>query len=67
MRNSKLSHPDEEQSTAISQVIQQDKKINNIHYDKKKKMELINDHNKAPEEKFNIKRKIAFYITSMNK
>ena len=30
-------------------------------------MELINDHNKAPEEKFNIKRKIAFYITSMNK
>ena len=37
MRNSELSHPDEEQSTAISQVIQQDKKINNIHYDKKKK------------------------------
>lgn len=62
MRNSKLSHPDEEQArmssliTAISQLSQQDKKINNIHNDKKK-MELINNHNKAPEEKFNIKGK----------
>lgn len=49
--------------TAISQLIQQDKKINNIHNDKKK-MELINNHNKAPEEKFNIKRKIAFLYNS---
>ena len=49
--------------TAISQLIQQDKKINNIHNDKKKK-ELINDHNKAPEEKFNIKRKTAFLYNS---
>ena len=36
--------------TAVSQIMQQDKKINNILDDKKKKMELINAHNKASEE-----------------
>ena len=30
----------------------------------RKKKELINDHNKAPEEKFNIKRKTAFLYNS---
>ena len=50
--------------TAVSQIMQQDKKINNILDDKKKKMELVNDHNKASEEKFNIEREIAFLYNS---
>lgn len=66
--NSKLSHPDEEQGKNVlsyhcykSANTTRQKKINNIHNDKKK-MELINNHNKI-EEKFNI-RKIAFLYNS---
>lgn len=53
--------------TAVSQIMQQDKKINNILDDKKKKMELINAHNKASEENLIQKGKQLSYITAMNK